>query len=145
MSLEAKVKNIVVEVVHKIRPESSAQEAAVRMLEKDIGCLVVSGAQGPIGMITERDILRKVTAARIDPSKVRVGDIMSTPLISVTPEASVGDAAKKMIDYHIKRLAVMVEDGTFLGLVTMTDVIRWMAKQKELTESLVNYLSYDVP
>ncbi len=145
MSIESKVKSIVVEVVHKIRPESTAQEAAATMAEKDVGCLVVSGREGAIGMVTERDILRKVTAAGVDPRKIRVRDIMSLPLVGVSMDASVGDAAKKMIENHIKRLVVMGEDGTFLGLITMTDIVRWAAGRKELSDALTDYLKYDVP
>ena len=145
MSVDTKVKSIVVELVHKIRPEASAQEAAALMVEKDIGCLVVSGNEGPVGLVTERNILRKLAAVRGDPSRVRVREIMSAPLISVSMDTSIGDTAKKMIDYHIKRLVVMGEDGTFLGLVTMTDIVRWMAKQEKLSESLINYLMFDVP
>ena len=115
------------------------------MLEKKVGCLIVTGSGGAIGMVTERDILRKVTAAGIDPRKVRVSQIMSTPLVAVSMETSIGEAAKKMTENGIKRLVVMGEEGTFLGLVTMTDVVRWLAKREELSESLVNYLFFDVP
>ena len=76
MSLEAKVRNIVIGVVHRIRPDSTALEAASQMVEKNVGCLVVAGREGAIGMITERDILGKVTAAHIDPGKVNVSHIM---------------------------------------------------------------------
>ncbi len=145
MSIEAKIKSIVIEVVHRIRPEATALEAASLMLEKEVGCLVVTGERGAIGMITERDILRKVTAAHIDPSKVRVKDIMSVPLIATTMDTPIGDAAKKMIENNIKRLVVLGEEGTFFGLVTMTDIVRWLARQEELSDSLINYLKYDVP
>lgn len=145
MSLEPKVKNIVVEVVHKISPESSSREAAALMLEKDVGCFIVSGNQGPEGIVTERDILRKATVVGANPNKVRVGEIMSIPLIAITLDSSIGDAAKKMIDNRIKRLAVVGEYGTLLGLVTMTDIIAWMAKQKELSETLIDYLTHGVP
>ena len=145
MSLEAMVKNLVVEVVHKVSPESSVHDAASLMLEKDISCLLVSGVEGPIGIITERDILRRVTAVRLDPGKVRVKDVMSSPLVSVDPETSVGDAAKKMIESEIKRLVVMSKDGAFMGLITMTDIVRWVARQEELSDSLLNYLNFGVP
>jgi predicted transcriptional regulator len=50
-----------------------------------------------------------------------------------------------MMESQIRRLVVMDDEGTFMGLVTMTDVIRWTAKQKELSDSLQNYLKYDMP
>ncbi len=144
VSLDTSVKSVVVDVVHKVRPESSVQEAVRLMIEKDIGCLIVS-SQGPIGIVTERDILRKVTGRGLDPVKTRVEDIMSSPLVAVPPESTVGEAAKRMIDNQIKRVVVMDKEGTFLGLVTMSDIIRWLAKQEEVSDSLKNFLKYDVP
>ena len=143
--MDTEIRNLVVEVVHKIRPEGTVLEALQTMLEKDVGCLVVSGVGGPIGMVTEKDILRKVTALRRDPGKVQVREVMSAPLISTSMDTTVGAAAKKMIEGKIKRLVVMGEDGSFLGLVTMTDIVRWVAERKELSDSLINYLMYDVP
>lgn len=70
---------------------------------------------------------------------------MSSPLVSTGPETRIGDAAQKMVESQIKRLVVTNEDGTFMGLLTMTDIVRWVAKQKKLSDSLVNYLMYDVP
>lgn len=143
--MDTEIRNLVVEVVHKIRPEGTVLEALQTMLEKDVGCLVVSGIGGPIGIVTEKDVLRKVTALRRDPGKVQVREVMSSPLISTSMDTTVGDAAKKMIEGKIKRLVVMGEDGSFLGLVTMTDIVRWVAERKELSDSLINYLMYDLP
>ena len=145
MSLDTGIGKIVIEVVHKIRPEDTVLDALRTMLEKDIGCLVVSGVGGPIGMVTEKDILRHVTVRRLDPGKVQVKEVMSTPLISTAMDTSVGDAAKKMVESKVKRLVVMGEDGSFLGLVTMTDIVRWVAQSKELSDSLLDFLMYDVP
>jgi CBS domain-containing protein len=85
VSLDTEVKSIVVDVVHKIRAESSVQEALKLMLDMDVGCLIVSKT-GPIGILTERDVLRKVTGLGLDPAKTRVEDVMSLPLISVIPQ-----------------------------------------------------------
>jgi CBS domain-containing protein len=145
MSLEARVWNILIEDVYKVDPEIKVRDAAEIMLEKNVGCLLVSGTKGPIGIVTERDVLRRVTAAGLNPNHVLVKDIMSFPLIGVSPETSLGDAAKKMIDNGIKRLAVQADDGKFVGLVTMTDFLKWMAKQEALSDSLINYLNYGVP
>ncbi|MDA4128298.1 MAG: CBS domain-containing protein [Thaumarchaeota archaeon] len=145
VSSEAKVKNIVIEDVHTIRSEASVLEAASLMLEKNVGCLVVMRQGGAIGMVTERDMLRMLTAVGTDPSKIRVKEIMSVPLIATTMDTSIGDAAKKMIENNIRRLVVLGEEGTFFGLVTMTDIVRWLARQEELSDSLINYLAYNVP
>jgi CBS domain-containing protein len=120
-------------------------DAASLMLEKDVGCLIVSQEKGAVGIITERDILRKVTAAGVDPRKVSVKDIMSLALVVATIDTPIGDAAKKMIDNRVKRLVILGKDGAFVGLVTMTDLIRWMAKESEVSDALLDYLTYDVP
>ena len=140
MAIETNVGSIMIEVVHMTRGEATVVEAASVMLVKDVSCLVVAGKEGPIGMITERDILRRVTAARLNASRVRVKDIISAPLIATSMDSSIGDAAKKMIENNIKRLVVLGQDGTFLGLVTMTDLVRWLAKEKELSDALIDYL-----
>jgi len=145
VAAEATVKNIMIELVHTTRGEATVLDAASVMLEKDVSCLVVMEKEGPVGMITQRDILRKVTVAHLDPGKVRVKDIMSAPLIVTSMDSSIGDAARKMIVNEIKRLVVLREDGTMLGLVTMTDLVRWLAKEKELSDTLINYLKYDIP
>jgi len=144
LSLEAKISGLMKGEVHKIHHESTVSEAAAVLLAKDIGSLVVTGADGPVGLITARDILRKVTAARADPAEVLVKDVMSSPLISVSAGTSVGEAAKQMIEMRIKRLGVTDSQGGLAGIVTMTDIVGYVAKQEELSDSLIRYLMYDV-
>ena len=144
MSLEAKISGLMNGVVHKIHSGSTVSEAAAVLLTKDIGSLVVTGTGGPVGLITVRDILRKVTAARADPAEVQVKDVMSSPLISVNADASVGEAARKMIEMKIKRLGVTDDQGSLTGIVTMTDIVGYVAKQEELSDSLIRYLMHVV-
>ena len=129
-----------------ITPESSVLDAARMMLEKGVGSLLVSGKSGgAVGIVTERDMLRKVTAAKADPGLLRVENIMSSPLITAPSETSIGDAAKIMIDHQIKRLVVTDPAGELQGLITMTDIVRWVAGQEQLSDSLIDYLMYSVP
>jgi CBS domain-containing protein len=144
LSLEAEVRSLMAVEVHKIHLESTVSDAVAVMLAKDIGSLVVAGSDGPVGIITERDILRKVTGARADPGKVKVKEVMSSPLISINAETSVGDAAKKMVENGIRRLGVTDDDGALAGLVTMTDIVSYVAKREELSDSLISYLMHDV-
>jgi CBS domain-containing protein len=144
LSLEAKISGLMKGKVHRIHYESTVSEAAALLLAKDIGSLVVTGNDGPVGLITVRDILRKVTAARADPAEVWVKDVMSSPLISVSAETSVGESAKKMIEMKIKRLGVTDDKGDLAGIVTMTDIVGYVSKQEELSDSLIRYLMYDV-
>jgi len=144
VSLESSVRSIIVNSIHRVFPETSVYEAAGLMVEKDVGCLLVSGNDGPVGIVTQKDVLKRVTSRRASPELTKVKDVMSSPLISVGQETSIGDAAKKMIEMRIKRLVVTGEDGDFRGLVTMTDIVRWIANQEKLTDSLINYLMHEV-
>jgi len=134
----------VVNSIHRVLPETSVYDAAGLMVEKDVGCLLVSGNDGPIGIVTQKDVLRKVTSRKVNPELIKVKDVMSTPLISIGHGTSIGDAAKKMIEIGVKRLAVTGENGDFQGLITMTDIVRWVARQEELSDSLINYLMHDI-
>jgi malate dehydrogenase (oxaloacetate-decarboxylating) len=110
------------------------------MIEKRISCLPVSMGQGAIGMVTEKDILGKVVATGADSRKIHVGDIMSTPLILATMDITIGEAAKKMMENNIRRLVVSDQNGRLLGLVTMTDLIRWVARGDEHATAVSDFL-----
>jgi len=144
VSLEERITPIVTNDVRIVDPESSVKDAATLMVKENIGCLVVFSSKGAIGIVTERDMLRKVTALGIDPNKLLVRDIMTSPLISTSIHTTVGEAAKLMIKEGVKRLIVTDGDGEFAGLLTMTDMVRWMASKEQLSDSLMNYLKYQV-
>jgi len=144
VSLESSVRSIIVNSIHRVFPETSVYEAAGLMVDKDVGCLLVSGNDGPVGIVTQKDVLRRVTSRRVNPELTKVKDVMSSPLISIGQETSIGDAAKKMIEMGIKRLVVTGEDGDFRGLITMTDIVRWVANQEKLSDSLIDYLMHEV-
>lgn len=81
-----KVEEIMVKNVVTIDGERDAVEAAKLMGERNVGCLLVEEEGKVKGIITERDIVRRIVALAIDPTKVKVKDIMSTPLIVVEPK-----------------------------------------------------------
>lgn len=144
MSLEEPIGPIVTRDVRIIDAETPVRDAAALMVKEGIGCLVVFSLKGAIGIVTTRDILRKVTAAGEDPNSLLAKDIMTSPLISTSILSTVGEAAKLMVKEGIKRLIVTDDDGGFAGLLTMTDMVRWMASKEQLSDSLMNYLKYEV-
>ena len=144
MSLEEKIAPIVTRDVRIIDAETTVRDAAMLMVKEKIGCLVIFSLKGAIGIVTERDMLRKVTAPGNDPNKMLVREIMSKPLITTSIHTTVGEAAKLMIKEDIKRLIVTDGDAGFAGLITMTDMVRWMASKEQLSDSLMNYLKYQV-
>jgi len=98
--------------------------AASIMKERARGSLVVVDNGKPVGIITERDIVRRLVAEGKSASATKVGEIMSTPLISVGPEATVAAAVRVMYENGIRRLPI-VENDRVIGMLTVTDLARY--------------------
>jgi len=133
MSLQ--VKDVMVKNLITVEAEDTVKKAAELMDKHDIGCLIVINYSNPIGIVTERDMLKKVILERRDPGKLKVGNIMSAPLITSHPTAEVRDAVRLMNERRIKKLPVM-EDGNLIGLVSLTDVMRSLAYFEHVVSSL---------
>jgi CBS domain-containing protein len=101
----------------------SVAEASLSMYKKGEGCAVVLREGKPFGIVTERDVTWKVAAKGLDPKSVKVAEVMSTPLVTIDPDADLTEAAKIMKKHEIRRLAV-VREGTLHGILTAADVGR---------------------
>jgi signal-transduction protein with cAMP-binding, CBS, and nucleotidyltransferase domain len=110
-----------------ISPKDSVKKAARVMASKNIGCVVSKEKDKPMGILTERDILKKVTAKGLDPESVMVNDIMTKDIITLDPNRTVQEAVDLLEKRKIKRLPV-AEGGKILGIVTLTDLIRCMRR-----------------
>ena len=115
-----------------ISPDSSISDAAALMKKHGIGSLIVVEDSRPVGIVTERDIVVKVVAQSIAPTAMTVDKIMSSPVISVHPHTEVAEAAKKMADNKIRRLAV-VEDDDLVGILTEKDILKIWPQLIEVT------------
>lgn len=101
------------------------------MKDKNRGCVVILDESGhPAGIITERDIVRRLVFTNKDSKTTSASEIMSSPLISVNDDAYVYDVAAIMAKYGIRRLPV-VKDNVLLGIVTATDLARRMYKENK--------------
>jgi len=121
--MSQKLRKIMVEKVVTVEPSVTVKKAAELMNLHEIGCLVVVSCEKPVGILTERDMLKRVVCESRESEKARVIDIMSKPLVSASPNMRAGDAAKLMFERNIKKLPV-VENGRLVGLVTLTDLLR---------------------
>lgn len=120
---EIKVEDVMSSPVIMIRDSDNAAQASRLMMKHEIGCVVVQDGRGnPVGLITERDIVERVAAKNLTPSKVKVTKVMSKPLIAVGPNLAIKEAAKKMNKSHVRRLAV-IQDGKLTGIMTSRDII----------------------
>jgi len=102
--------------------ETSAQDAILQMLEKDIGALAVTEGSKPVGIVTERDIMKKC-CPEASCSVVKVSEIMSKPLKTVNGETPLGEAVEIMANESIRRLFV-TEGERIVGIVTQKDLMR---------------------
>jgi CBS domain-containing protein len=109
-------------------------EAAQLMAQKEVGDVVVTVGDSPRGIVTERDFVRRVVAKRI-PLETKIVDVMSKPLITIAPEASLGEAARKMVENRIRRLPV-VKDHQLVGIIAVSDFAKHLSK-KTLTENVL--------
>jgi signal-transduction protein with cAMP-binding, CBS, and nucleotidyltransferase domain len=115
------VKDIMKEKIISIDESESIQDAAKKMTTADVGCVIVTKNDNPVGIITERDFVTKIAAAGL-PLFSSVSGVMSLPLISIKPDDTVWDAAELMKAKGIHKL--VVQDGNeVLGIVTTTDLV----------------------
>jgi CBS domain-containing protein len=115
--------------VLEIDADASVLEAVQLMVEKNVGSLLVTVGGEIEGIVTERDYLRRVTLEGRTDADTRVGEIMSSPLVVVTPETSVDECMAVMTDRRIRHLPV-VEDGGVVGLVSIGDLVKFKSKQQ---------------
>lgn len=138
----AKVKDIMTKEVVSIGVNNSVFEAAVLMGSSHIGCLVIVEGESPVGIVTERDIVRRVVAKRL-PLDTKVSDIMSKSLVTVDPGASLKEAARLMSSNKIRRLPVM-KQNKLVGIVVAADFVRNLGKKsvsEEIIEAMGRYPS----
>jgi CBS domain-containing protein len=102
----------------------------------DVGSVIVTNNNRPIGIITSKNILTRVVEPRLDAGTIRAKDIMSSPLMTIEPDASVEDAAKIMAQRRIKKLAVMDKDK-ILGILSTSDIVRANPTQLGILQELL--------
>ena len=131
------IKDIMTKEVTTIGSEKSVFEAAELMSEKGLGCVIVVIKAFPVGIITERDIVRRIVAKRAS-LDVKVTEVMSKTLITVDPDTSLKDPARIMSTNKIRRLPVL-KNNKLVGIVVASDFVRNVGK-KTTTEEILDAL-----
>jgi len=121
--MSIQIRNIMVSEVVTTKIDSTVEEAVKLMNEHEIGCLIVTQDNQPIGILTERDLLKRILAKSKDLKTMKVEEVMSRPLISVEPSAQLGDVSRLMFQKNIKKMPI-IKKGKLVGLVTLTDILR---------------------
>ena len=122
---ELKVSDVMSTDLVTARPEESVVDAARKMAEEGVGSVLVVDERGTLlGIVTERDIVVRVVAKGLDPSKTTVGEIMTRNPITVFEDARLSDAAELMRSKRIGHLPVVNREGRLVGIVTRYDIVR---------------------
>jgi len=114
--------------------DSPVVDAADMMRKHNIGCIIVVDNDEPIGIVSERDIIRKIVAKRRNPDDVPVEDIMSMNVISVELDTAINEVSKRMVQYNIKKMPV-VENNKVKGIITTTDIVKIMSQFNKLYDA----------
>lgn len=122
--------------VHTITPEATVLDAARQMNELHIGALVVTEGPRVLGIFTERDVLNRVVASQLEPSKTTVREVMTAPVVVCEPNASRGDCRAMMTARRVRHLPV-VDRGRLIGVVSIGDLLKDEGIEQAET---INYL-----
>lgn len=131
--LATPIRKLMTPYVVKIKATASVTQVATRMIAHHVSCMVVvssEDSQKPIGIVTERDFLRKVPASSTVLQK-KVEDIMTTKLVTIDPETTVG-AAHDVMRTHGFRKLIVVENDHLVGILTQTDIVQHALKTMKL-------------
>ncbi|MDW8359857.1 MAG: CBS domain-containing protein [Candidatus Caldarchaeum sp.] len=120
MPVTLRVKDVMDRKVVELDENATILDAVKKMIDNDVWSLVITRNKLPVGVVTERDVIRRCIAKGCALT-MRVGEIMSSPIEVITPEASLGEAMAKMAEKNIRRLFV-VEGGKIIGRVTQTEL-----------------------
>jgi CBS domain-containing protein len=130
----AKVKDFMAKGVLTIDKDKTVLEAAELMAQKGVGDIIVLDGEIPRGIVTERDFVRRIIAKRKS-FDTKISEIMTKPLITIGPEASLNVAARRMINNQIRRLPVM-KKHKLIGIIVVSDFAKHLTK-KTLTETVL--------
>lgn len=116
------VSSIMAKDIVTVAADAPLTHAVKTMVEKNIGSVLVTEEGSMVGIVTERDILRKLVQES-PYTTLKVGDVMSSPLVTIEGDAAIGEAADRMAERNIRRLLV-TEKGEIRGIITERDIIR---------------------
>lgn len=127
--------------VHAVSALSTIAEAVDEMNRHRIGSIVVVENNRLVGIFTERDVLRRVVGGRLDSDTLRVTDVMTNNLITISPETTVEETMVLFAEKRCRHLPV-IEGGRLVGLISIGDISRWVADaHRAEAEHLKNYIS----
>lgn len=117
-----------------VNQSRTAQEASKRMRDKRVSSLVViDEEEAPIGIVTERDLVRQVCSKDISSNNIIIHHIMSSPIVTIDVNASIEEAAEKMIQKKVRHLLI-VDENRLSGIITPSDFITYLRENLNMDD-----------
>ncbi|MEM1943636.1 MAG: CBS domain-containing protein [Candidatus Caldarchaeum sp.] len=120
MPVTLRVRDVMDKKVVEVDEGATVLDVVKKMIENDVWSVVITRNKLPVGVVTERDVIRRCIAKGCSLT-MRVGEIMSSPIEVISPDASLGEAMAKLAEKNIRRLFV-VEGGKIIGRITQTEL-----------------------
>jgi CBS domain-containing protein len=133
----AQIRDIMQKNVITIEHNKTAHDAACLISEKDISFLVIMKDDVPIGVLTESDFVKRLSARDKKASEVIISEIMSNKFRWVNPETEIEDAIQKMLNNNIRRL-IILDDDKLVGVLTQTDLTEFLRNKLLVDQTVKN-------
>jgi CBS domain-containing protein len=131
--------------VFSISPHATVYQALEKLAEKNVGALVVMEGTELVGILSERDYVRKVILKGFSSKQLKVSEIMSSPAVTVSPKATIDECMQRMTERRCRHLPV-VEEGRLVGVVSIGDLVNWIITvQDETIHHLEDYITGKYP
>lgn len=131
--------------VFSVAPNVSVSDAVAEMNRHRVGSILVLEGGRLVGIFTERDVLRRVVGAGLDPKSTPLAAVMTTGVITITPESSVEETMVIFTEKRCRHLPVL-DDGKLVGTISIGDITRWMADaHRAEAEHLKAYITGGFP
>ena len=130
------VRDVMTKKVKSVGTNQPLIEAIQLMNKFDIGSIIVIQRAKPVGIITDRDVIRNIALSQLDPVNLKAKDLMSKPLVTIDENATIEEAAHIMVRKKIKRLPVL-KGEKLTGIVTVTDIAKTTPQLVKVFEDLM--------
>jgi CBS domain-containing protein len=130
----------------QVSPDDTVMAAIEASLPARVGAVAVMEKGRLVGIFTERDVMLKVVRQRLDPESTQIRSVMTSPVMTVHPDTSVGEVLRLMLDKHIRHLPVSVDGKAVQGMLSIRNVLEFMVEDLQANLHYMEaYITADVP